>query len=93
MDPINFILEEIRERSAMTLGRVEQNDPDLKSLDMSEAHYWPNDSAELSRLGDVIGRNTHLQRLNIRRPHPDDIVLTCSLTTEHFSRDSNAMLP
>jgi len=60
----------------MTLSRVEQNDPDLKMLDMSrdwDSNYWPNDSAELSRLGDTIGRNTHLQSLYIVSPRAEDI--------------------
>jgi len=56
----------------MTLSQVEQNDPDLKRLHMSENIFWPNDCAELSRFGDAIGRNTNLQSLTIRSPHLAD---------------------
>eukprot|EP00579_Thalassiosira_antarctica_P012063 CAMPEP_0201926548 /NCGR_PEP_ID=MMETSP0903-20130614/16450_1 /ASSEMBLY_ACC=CAM_ASM_000552 /TAXON_ID=420261 /ORGANISM="Thalassiosira antarctica, Strain CCMP982" /LENGTH=114 /DNA_ID=CAMNT_0048464463 /DNA_START=114 /DNA_END=455 /DNA_ORIENTATION=+ len=60
------------ETSAMTLSRVEQNDPALKELTVSNAggfgtifYYWPNNSADLARLGDAIGNNMNLRRLDI----------------------------
>jgi len=56
----------------MTLSRVEQNDPALKELTVSNAggfgtifYYWPNNSADLARLGDAIGNNMNLRRLDI----------------------------
>ena len=68
-----------RIKSAMTLSRVEQNDPALTYLAVSVVGpspreepegmgiYWPNDAADLARIGDAIGANTKLQRLIIRR--------------------------
>jgi len=60
--------------SAMTLSRVERNDPALRHLMVSNlcvtgeglGCYWPNNSADLARIGDAIGANTQLQRLDIR---------------------------
>jgi len=70
MDPANR-----SEISAMTLSRVEQNDPTLKHLVVSSTchfnpagrmgEYWPDDSADLARLGDAIGANTNLRKLFI----------------------------
>jgi len=61
--------------SAMTLSRVERNDPALRHLMVSNlcvtgeglGCYWPNNSADLARIGDAIGANTQLQRLDIIR--------------------------
>ena len=62
MDPAN------RSASAMVLSRVEQNDPDLTNLKVSNmghftregmGNYWPNDSDNLARLCDAIGANTN----------------------------------
>mmetsp|Transcript_31402 Transcript_31402/g.58059 ORF Transcript_31402/g.58059 Transcript_31402/m.58059 type:complete len:102 (-) Transcript_31402:457-762(-) len=61
--------------SAMTLSRVERNDPALRVLTVSNrrvpgsglSYYWPNNSADLARIGDAIGANTQLQRLDIIR--------------------------
>jgi len=62
----------------MTLNRVEQNDPALTYLKVSNSgriirggtgYYCPNDTAGLARLGVAIGTNTNLRSLSIRNTH------------------------
>ena len=63
-----------RERSLLTLAQVQQNDPSVTYLGFiygeedDDGDYWggfycPNDRDELSRLGNYIGDNTHLEQL------------------------------
>mmetsp|Transcript_38504 Transcript_38504/g.80681 ORF Transcript_38504/g.80681 Transcript_38504/m.80681 type:complete len:398 (-) Transcript_38504:474-1667(-) len=64
---------------AKVARRVEQNDPSLTILSLSNSigfvpadveeelgTYWPSDSFDLLRLGNAIGSNTNLKILNIR---------------------------
>ena len=61
----------IQERSALTLMQVQQNDPALTRLFFfneqddvgDDGCYLPNDMDELSRMGNYIGDNTHLEQL------------------------------
>ena len=77
----------LRERSALAVRRVEKNDPTLTYLSLREddgelrsgvGQFSPSNSPELlSRLGDAIGKNTHLQQLSFvvthNNPLPDTI--------------------
>jgi len=62
----------IVEISNKTLYRIEQNDPKLTSLSIANrGHstgntsdtFWLHDSADVSRLGNAIANNTHLERI------------------------------
>lgn len=60
----------IVEISNETLRRIEQNDPKLTSLYIAnqghstgntDSYFWLHDSADVSRLGNAIANNTHLE--------------------------------
>jgi len=69
------------EKSKVALLRVEQNDPQLLSISIvgqdhsmvmvnstSRINYfWVQDEADLSRLGNAIGNNTHLIKISFHK--------------------------
>ena len=70
---------DIVEESNKTLIRLENNDPEMTAVsvinrDHSPRHniksngcFWLHDGADLSRLGNAIGHNTHLESISLHK--------------------------